>query len=509
MASLRARVLASVLLLSAAGLVLLAGVTYAEQRSFLQGRVNQEVKVAAPALSFALDGKGFRPPGSQTSHGPAGGPSGAPPRGGAQRTAQAGPVTRREGPAAAAGNVSLPPGTLGQRREASGKILGKVVITYSPTETVPPEPKLPAQVPTGKLFTVGSVGSSGLRYRVYVTQDPEDNGLTLAAVPLREVDQTLNRLLLVEALVIGGVLLALGLSAFFVVRLGLRPLDRIEVTAGQIAAGQLSRRVSPASTKTEVGRLGLALNAMLDRLERAFAARTASEERLRRFLADASHELRTPLASIRGYAELFRMGATKDAADTEMAMRRIEEESKRMGVLVEDLLALARLDETPELRRGPVDLTLLARDAVEDARATAPDRTISLNAPERAVASGDPHQLRQVLANLLRNALVHTPAATPIEVSVSVDDQAVVLSVRDHGPGLPVASREHLFDRFWRAEGGRERGKAGAGLGLAIVHGVVEAHGGQIDAQDASGGGALFTVRIPTSTPGPPQQSAA
>ncbi len=163
-------------------------------------------------------------------------------------------------------------------------------------------------------------------------------------------------------------LAALGVTAFFVVKLGLRPLDRMEVTAGQIAAGELSRRVSPATSATEVGRLGLALNAMLDRLEQAFAEREASEDRLRQFLADASHELRTPLASIRGYAELFRMGAASDQAGTEMAMQRIEEESKRMGVLVEDLLTLARLDEAPELRRQPVDLAVLARDAVLDAR---------------------------------------------------------------------------------------------------------------------------------------------
>jgi two-component system OmpR family sensor kinase len=360
-------------------------------------------------------------------------------------------------------------------------------------------------VPVGKLLTVGSVGSSGLRYRAYASRDPEDSGLTIVAVPLRDVDQTLNRLLLVEGLVIAGVLLALGLSAFFVVRLGLRPLDRMEVTAGEIAAGQLSRRVSPATPRTEVGRLGLALNAMLERLEQAFAQREASEERLRQFLADASHELRTPLASIRGYAELFRMGATRDEAETQTAMRRIEDESKRMGVLVEDLLTLARLDEAPELTRAPVDLAVLARDAVEDAHAIAPDRPIGLDAPDAAVISGDSHRLRQVLANLLRNALVHTPPRTPVEVSVSQDEQNVTVSVRDHGPGLPDADPERLFDRFWRAEGGRGRGKAGAGLGLSIVGTVVDAHGGRVSAGDAEGGGARFTVVLPRA----PSQATA
>jgi two-component system OmpR family sensor kinase len=248
---------------------------------------------------------------------------------------------------------------------------------------------------------------------------------------------------------------------------------------------------------------------MLDRLEQAFAQRTASEERLRRFLADASHELRTPLASIRGYAELFRMGATEDKAGTEMAMRRIEDESKRMGVLVEDLLTLARLDETPEREPRPVDMATLARDAVEDARATAPERSISLSADGAALTLGDGHQLRQVLANLLRNALVHTPAGTAVEVSVAQDDGSVQISVRDHGPGLPPASSANLFDRFWRAEGGRERGKAGAGLGLAIAREVVEAHHGRIDAENAPGGGALFVVRLPKPAPAPTQPAAA
>jgi two-component system OmpR family sensor kinase len=275
----------------------------------------------------------------------------------------------------------------------------------------------------------------------------------------------------------------------------------MEVTAGEIAAGQLSRRVSPTNPKTEVGRLGLALNAMLGRLEQAFSQRKASEERLRRFLADASHELRTPVASIRGYAELFRMGATRDRAGTEMAMRRIEEEAKRMGVLVEDLLTLARLDAPPARRRAYVDLAALASDAVEDARATAPEREIALQAAAPAFVSGDPHQLHQVLANLMRNALVHTPSGTPIEVSVSEDSAHVVVSVRDHGPGLPDVSPQRLFDRFWRAEGGRERGKAGAGLGLAIVGGVVAAHDGRVSAQNAPGGGALFTVLLPVSSP--------
>jgi two-component system, OmpR family, sensor kinase len=478
MASLRTRVLLSVLVLSAAGLIALAAVTYAEQRSFLLGRVDQQLRGASGAVSRALDNAGYRPAGESTFGG-----------GGDQFGGGGG-----HGPGGGGPGPNLPPGTYGQRRDASGKVIGSLPFTYG--QTAPPAPKLPAQVPLGKLFTVGSLGSSGLRYRVYETRDPEDSGLTVVAVPLKEVDQTLSRLLLVEGLVIGGVLLALGVSAFFVVRLGLRPLSRIETTAGQIAAGDLSRRVSPATPRTEVGRLGLALNAMLERLEQAFAEREQSQERLRQFLADASHELRTPLAAIRGYAELFRMGATRDRAGTELAMRRIEHEAKRMGVLVEDLLTLARLDEAPARPHEAVDLAALARDAVEDARATAPERDIVLSVHQPATVHGDSHQLRQVLANLIRNALEHTPARSPIEVAVKREGESALIEVRDHGPGLPPGPPERLFERFWRAQGGRERGKAGAGLGLAIVAGLVRAHGGEIRAENADGGGALFTVRL-------------
>ena len=340
--------------------------------------------------------------------------------------------------------------------------------------------------------------SGDLRYRAVATGLPGGEQIVVA-VPLGDVDETLDRLLLVEALVILGVLLVLGVAAAWLVRLGLRPLDRMGTTAGIIARGDLSRRVTPATPRTEVGRLGLALNAMLERLEEAFAQRQASEDRLRRFLSDASHELRTPLASIRGYAELFRMGAAREPADVEKAMRRIEEEAARMGVLVEDLLALARLDEQREPVREPVDVSAIARDAVDDARATAPDRRIDVDAPSGAGVLADPHQLRQVLANLLRNAIVHTPAGTPVEVTVARAADNVVVQVRDHGPGLPDGDADALFERFWRSEGGRERGRAGAGLGLAIVAGIVAAHRGRVQAENAADGGACFTVTLPAT----------
>ena len=319
----------------------------------------------------------------------------------------------------------------------------------------------------------------------------------VVAAPLGEIDSRLNRLLAVESLVILAVLLVLGSVAWAVVRVGLLPLDRMGHTAGAIAGGDLSQRVESTDPRTEVGRLGLALNAMLDRLERAFTRQRQSEDRLRRFLADASHELRTPLASIRGYAELFRMGAARKPEEIDKAMQRIEDEAARMGVLVEDLLTLARLDEIAEAPHGEVDLATLAEDAVSDARATSPDREIALTANGSAAVLGDAHQLRQVLGNLLRNALVHTPAGTDIDVSVSNGNGRVRLRVRDHGPGLPTDDADELFERFWRAEGGRERGRAGAGLGLAIVAAIVDAHGGEVGATNAPDGGAIFSVDLP------------
>jgi two-component system, OmpR family, sensor kinase len=476
--SLRARLTAGLLVVAALGMLAVGAITYAEQRSFLRERVDEQVVEAFGPISRALDDRDI------------GVPSGFP-----ADPAPHVPTGRRGRGPGSPPVLTLPPGTYGQRRDAEGNVLGSHVIDYG--EAAPPAPKLPGHVPTDRPITVGSVGGWGLEYRALARPSRELAGTTIVAVPLSPVNQTLDRLLRVEALVIGGTLLVLTLLATLVVRLGLRPLDRFGRTADAVAGGDLSHRVSPATARTEVGRLGIALNAMLDRLEEAFAERERSEDALRRFLADASHELRTPLTSIRGYAELFRLGAARDQAELAKAMRRIEDEAARMGLLVEDLLALARLDELPEAAREPVDVAQLARDAVDDARATAPERTIQLSADGPALTLGDPRQLRQVLGNLLRNALVHTPTATRVEVSVVRDASHVEVAVRDHGLGLPADDPRALFERFWRAETGRERGKAGAGLGLAIVAGIVAVHGGTVRAENADGGGARFVVRLP------------
>jgi two-component system OmpR family sensor kinase len=474
MASLRARLLAAVLVLTAAGLLLLGGITYAEQRSFLLERVDQQVQTAPGAVARALSDQGVGPSLPDRDH----------------------DRRRGSGPPPGGASVGLPPGTYGERRDSRGHVIGNpIVLTYG--QEVTADPALPAQLPTGRILTVkGTHGDDG-RYRVLAERDPSGSGTTVVAVPLHEVEQTLHRLLVVEGFVIGGVLLVLGLVAWAVVRVGLLPLDRMGHTAGAIAGGDLSHRIETTDPRTEVGRLGMSLNAMLDRLEQAFAEREASQDRLRRFIADASHELRTPLASIRGYAELFRMGAARSPQDTSKAMRRIEDEAARMGVLVEDLLTLARLDQVADVPHAEVDLGRLVGDAV----ATAPDRPIDSHVEAPAVVTGDAHQLRQVLANLIRNALVHTPPGTPIDVTVGPAGGDVRLEVRDHGPGLPTDDPGELFERFWRSEGGRERGRAGAGLGLAIVAGIVDAHGGRVHAGGAAGGGAAFVVTLPAATP--------
>jgi two-component system OmpR family sensor kinase len=477
MASLRVRLVVALLALSSVGLLLLGAITYANQRSFQLDRLDEQVRAAPGPVARALADRGVGPKfPSRPERRAAPGPGGEP----------------RPG-------FNLPPGTYGQRRDASGKVLGHVVLSYG--ENVTANPRLPAKIQPGRPFTVNGGRGDTTRYRVLAVPDPSGSGLTVAAVPLRGVDSNLDHLLLVEALVIAGVLLILGLLSWVVVRIGLLPLDRMAHTAGAIAGGDLSRRVDTVDERTEVGRLGSALNSMLDRLDRAFAEKTASEERLRRFIADASHELRTPLASIRGYAELFRIGAARDAEGTEKAMSRIEAEAARMGVLVEDLLTLARLDEVRDLPHGEVDLGALARDAVDDARASAAGREVALSVDGPAAVVGDENQLRQVLANLLRNAVAHTPEGTAIEVALRSNGAYVLASVRDHGPGLPTADGSELFERFWRAEGGRERGRGGAGLGLAIVAAIVGAHRGSVEASNAPGGGARFSVSLPAAAP--------
>jgi signal transduction histidine kinase len=341
-------------------------------------------------------------------------------------------------------------------------------------------------------------------------------GYTLVvATDLGRDQAAIARLVAIEAIVGLIVLAVLAAAGYVLVRNSLRPLTEVEATARAIAAGDLSRRVPEGNERTEVGRLATSLNGMLSRIETAFRAQQASEEqargsehRMRRFVADASHELRTPLTSIRGFAELYRQGAVRSDDDVRRLMERIEAEGGRMGLLVEDLLLLARLDQQRPLTFAPVDLAGIAGDAVHDAKAVQPDRPIVLHLDESLtdvpVVRGDEGRLRQVVGNLVTNALTHTPAGTRVTVTVAEapDDPGVlVLRVADEGPGMDPADSERAFERFYRADASRTRAAGGTGLGLAIVSSLVAAHGGSVGLDTAPGKGAVITVRLPRSGP--------
>ncbi len=349
----------------------------------------------------------------------------------------------------------------------------------------------------GRAVTVDSTDSE-VRYRMLARNEGRLGGMVLVGLPLDDVDDTVQRLAVVEAIAVLAVLAVLGLVTWWVLHLGIRPLRRMTATAGAIAAGDLSHRVPDATPGTETGDLSVALNGMLGRIEEAFDERTASEARLRQFIADASHELRTPVTTIRGYAELYRTGALDDTAELAEAMRRTEQESVRMGTLVDELLHLARLDQGRPLDRGPVDLRAVAADAVLDAQAVAPDRNLHVEAPDPVVVQGDEARLRQVVANLIGNALVHAPGASVV-VRVDATSEAAVLEVSDDGPGMAPADAAKAFDRFFRADASRQRHSGGSGLGLSIVDATVRAHGGTVRLDSPPGRGTTVTVELPLS----------
>ncbi|SHG61209.1 sensor histidine kinase [Streptoalloteichus hindustanus] len=415
--------------------------------------------------------------------------------------------------------------------EVRGEIPRELVIEYHAPDGVlwlrlsgardaapPALPKLDlaaARELAGQPFEVGSTnGDRRPHYRVLVRVIPGDKGVAVVAVDTAPRHATVRRLVLIELVVTLVVLVVLVLLGRGVVRLALRPLDDVEDTAESIiSGGDLSRRVPvTGSQPSEIGRLATTLNTMLGQIERAFRQRADSEARLRRFVADASHELRTPLAGIRGLAELHRQGAVRDEAETRRLVGRIEAEATRMSLLVDDLLLLARMDEERRWRREPVDLVPVAVEAMESARAVDPHRPLSLVIlPESggddvppATVLGDEVRLHQVAANLLGNALTHTPPGTPIVVRVGVDDglRHGLLEVVDRGPGLTPEQVERVFERFYRGDPARTRphsrtGYSGTGLGLSIVDAIVTAHRGRVEYRPTPGGGATFRVTLP------------
>ena len=327
---------------------------------------------------------------------------------------------------------------------------------------------------------------------------PTGMGTVIVANSLAEVDKTLSRLRFLF-LILGLIaLLAIALSARWIIAIGLRPLEKVEDTAEAIAAGDLSARLPAAKPNTEVGRLTTSLNTMLGRIEESFAVRMASENKLRRFVADASHELRTPLTAIRGFAELHRQGAVVGEDKTKELITRIEKESIRMSTLVEDLLLLARLDQSRELISDPVDLNTLITEVVASARAAGPDHPIEVNLGESEIfVLGDSLRIHQVIANLLANARTHTPVGTKIVITAEQGINETIISVSDNGPGLSQEDQERIFERFYRADPARVRNSIeGSGLGLSIVDAVMTAHGGYVSVKSKLGEGSTFTLHF-------------
>jgi two-component system OmpR family sensor kinase len=347
--------------------------------------------------------------------------------------------------------------------------------------------------------TIPSVdGPEGYRIRMTVRSDGR---IAVLALSLHSMESVLHRLKVVAFLTALIVLAAVVALSAVVVRLGMQPPIQMEHTVEAISRGDLSRRVPAGPARTEVGRLGAAFNGMLSKIEAAFRQKEQSEQTLRQFVADAGHELRTPLSTIRGYAELTRSGALRDQPARDQALERIEAEATRLGVLVDELLLLARLDQHRPLNPTEADLVELAKDAVADAQIRDLRRDVSYQGPEQAaIVQVDADRIRQVLTNLLSNALIHTTPGTPVRVRVETVRGMVQLSVEDEGPGLSPDQVARVFERFYRVDASRGRASGGSGLGLAIVQGVVAASGGTVRCESTVAGGTTFTVALPVGS---------
>jgi signal transduction histidine kinase len=465
------------------GLLFADVATYTALRSFLIDRVDQSLIAAHKPLIRTL----FQQP-----------PSALGPPGQGERDAAA--------------LATAAPGAFVELRDPSGFVL---VSGSTRGEFSHEKPRLPYTVDglegagdQGRTFlTVESSerGSSDFRVRA---ERLSDGSLLMVALPLDDVSSTLHRLVVIEVVVTAAVLLGAVLLGLWLVRVGLRPLRGIETTAANIAGGELSARVPQGNERTEVGRLAMALNTMLQRIEDAFTKQQASEERLRRFVADASHELRTPVSAVGAYAELFERGAQQRPDDLARVLRGVRAETARMQALIEDLLLLTRLDEGRPLERQPVELVALAGEAVEAAQMIGSEWPVSIEANEPVEVTGDRMALREVLDNLLANLRTHTPPGTRAAVRVLAPDGEAVLEVADEGPGLEAEDAARVFERFYRADPSRARDRGGTGLGLAVVAALVEAHGGRVELETSPGAGATFRVRLPlAATPEPQSRS--
>ncbi len=503
--TLRLRLLLLLVGIVAAGLVISDVVTYNALRSFLTTRVDQQLEAAAFPVGRALlssSGLGPQVPAAPPTFPVPQGSNPFKPPGAFRNGGGLLSPGRRD-----VRGVLIPPGTYGQLRNTEGKVEAHLFFAYG--GKAPPAPAIPDRLPGSGLpvghdlyFTTSSTGSGSQSYRALAKPLADRSGVIVVALPLTELESTLRRLLGIELIVSAAVLMGLGVISWVMVRRDLRPLEAMTKTAGAIAHGDLSQRVSPGAERTEVGQLGQAFNTMLDEIEVAFAQRAASEDRLRRFLADASHELRTPLTSILGYSELFDLGMRDRPADVAVSLHHIRDEATRMATLVDDLFLLAQLDHERPLRFAPVDLDALARRCSEDLSVSTPDRPVSVVGDGPVVVQGDADRLRQVVDNLAVNAIRHAPGGAHVEIRVTDDGPWALVTVHDDGPGIDPRDAAHIFQPFYRSDPSRARSSGGAGLGLAIVAAIVQAHQGTVAL--VPGPGATFEVRLPKVRPARP-----
>jgi two-component system OmpR family sensor kinase len=479
--SLRNRLVIGVLVLSAVGITTVDFAAQTALKSYLIGQADDQLIAVAGGSFLRLDRAGIEPDDNDDDNTRVAGSSTAKPL---NRVPSAISVTLLTPNGFIVGNL--------------GGELSNNHITEAISGLTAEDVKLAQGIP----FTIENKNE---HFRVLARLLPSGTGSAIAAISLEEIEKTLNRLRVLFFLIGFVVLLLIGLLSLAVVRLSLKPLTAVETTANAIARGDLSARLPEANPKTEVGRLIESLNSMLSKIEDAFAARKLSEDKLRRFVADASHELRTPLTAIRGFAELHRQGAMEGAEKSAEVIRRIEDESKRMGSLVEDLLSLARLDQAQPIVQVPVEINKVVNDVIAASNAIFPHQSITAISPTVEVfVLGNPEKIHQALSNLVINACTYSPDGSKIEITTQELENQILISVKDDGPGLNVDQQERVFERFYRADTSRvrhgqegEQRQQGSGLGLSIVDAIMQAHGGRVSVKSELGKGSEFILAFP------------
>lgn len=476
--SLKNRLVISVLLLSALGITIADFAAQTALKSYLIGQADDQLTAVAGGSLLRLDRAGIEPADNDDDNPKVANPSKARPL---NRVPSAISITLLTPDGIILGNLG---------GELSNSRISEAVAGLSARQV-----KLAEGIP----FTIDKKQA---HFRVLARLLPSGAGSAVAAISLEEIEKTLNRLRLLFLFIGFVVLLLVGLMSLAVVRLGLKPLTAVESTADAIAHGDLSARLPDANPKTEVGRLTDSLNSMLSKIEDAFTARKVSEDKLRRFVADASHELRTPLTAIRGFAELHRQGAMEGPDKTAEVIKRIEDESKRMGTLVEDLLMLARLDQAKPILQEPVDVQKIIQNVIASSNAIFPNQSVINVLPEtEAFVLGDAEKIHQAISNLVTNACAYSQDGSRIEISIEEQENEILISIKDNGPGLSADQQERVFERFYRADTSRvrhqEHAQQGSGLGLSIVDAIMHAHGGKVSVKSEIGKGSEFILAFP------------